>query len=292
VLKPVRFRDDGIEFPEYPYPGAAVFPSGVVADADIRDVDPWCAPPEVRLKSGEVLFVSAVQRDELERVARERSIPVVRRLDVWGLVLEPFLDTEFGPDHRERTLAQLEASGVSRREATRLRRRLGLRMLAYNALHWDWAHLGLCDVLDASLPRGWLPFSRRRFERFYRSAMALAERGRRLEGPSTDAAGTSLERIREVAWRDPWEAVPEPAGAGLVRELRAELGAAHVLAGRPAAAIARRRDRDDVLFLVREPTQLAVVHLTWTREANSASKWPGTELFSSVEEFLGRCADD
>ena len=101
-----------------------------------------------------------------------------------------------------------------------------------------------------------------------------------------------LARIREVAWRDPWEAVPEPASAGLVRELRAELGAAHVLAGRPAAAIARRRDRDDVLFLVREPTQLAVVHLTWTGRPDSAPEWPGTELFSSVEEFLGRCADD
>jgi hypothetical protein len=57
VLKPVRFRDDGIEFPEYPYPGAAVFPSRGVRYADIREVEPWSAPPEVRLKSGEVLFV-------------------------------------------------------------------------------------------------------------------------------------------------------------------------------------------------------------------------------------------
>jgi hypothetical protein len=179
-VKEVAFADDGIRFARYPYPGASVFPNGVAPYAAIREVDPDAAPPEVRLASGEILFVPATQRDALRRVVAERGLAIVRRVDVWDLLLEPFLDTEFDAAHEERTLEQLAETGVPRDEALRLRRRFGPRMLRYNAILWDWTHLGLSDLLDAHVGRlvlAWLPFVRRRFERLYWEAMAIAGRG-------------------------------------------------------------------------------------------------------------------
>jgi hypothetical protein len=178
VTQEVTFGASEVAFAGYRYPGAAVFPSGRVAYAAIRDVDPNAAPPEPRLRTGEILFVSATQRDELVQAAATHRLRIVRRFDVWSLLLEPFLDTEFAADDKERTLALLAENGVPREEALALRRRFARRMLAYNAIHWDWAHLGLSDLLDASLPRLPLPFLRARFERLYWEAMAIAERGR------------------------------------------------------------------------------------------------------------------
>jgi hypothetical protein len=172
----VAFGEREIVFARYPYPGAAVFPRGAVAYADVRDVDPAATPPEIRLRGGEVLFVPATERAALAGAAAAHGLPVVRRFDVWAFLLEPFLDTEFDRDAQELTLTRLAENGVPRDEALALRRRFAKRMLRYNALHWEWAHLGLTDLLDASAPR--LPFLRPRFERLYREAMEIAARGR------------------------------------------------------------------------------------------------------------------
>ena len=83
---------------------------GTLAAAAIRDADPAAAPPEIRTRSGETLFVSAVQREDLKRFC----------------------------------------------QASQIRARVGPLMLAYNAFHGDWGHLGLADLLDAATAT-WLP---------------------------------------------------------------------------------------------------------------------------------------
>ena len=180
-MESICFTDRAVEFTQYPYPGAVIFPNGAVLYSDIESVDPACAPPEIRLRSGEVLFVPAAQRAELESAVQEHALTVSRRVDVWSLILEPFLDTEFDPDRQERTLVQLEQNGVPREEVHALRRSLQTRMLRYNSVHWEWVHLGLADALDAHVSRffpAWVPFAHRRFKRFYARAMEIAGRGR------------------------------------------------------------------------------------------------------------------
>jgi hypothetical protein len=77
----------------------------------------------------------------------------------------------------------------------------------------------------------------------------------------------------------PWYATAE---ASLVAELKRELCIGHVLMGREVQVLARRQDRDDVLFaLCDEPGQVAMVHLTFNRETNP--NWPRTEVFASIE---------
>ena len=179
------FDTRGISFTKYPFPAASVYRSGLLAYSAIRDVDPQAAPPEIRTFPGETLFVSAEQVDEFKAAIRTANLAIVRRFDVWDLLLEPFLDTEFTLQQQEQTLQVLEQAGIPRHDAADLRRRVERAMLSYNLFLWEWCHLGLFDLLTATrqgLNRLSLTHlvSRKRYHEFYWEAMRLADQGRNI----------------------------------------------------------------------------------------------------------------
>lgn len=174
-----RFDATGVEFSAYPYPPASVYPSGTLPYAQIREVILIAAPPEIRTLDGEVLFLHAGQKDQLRAAAERHGLRLASRVDVWALILEPFLDTEFDAAHQAHTLAALAANGVDGPMCEALRQRLAGAMVAYNFASglWDWTHLGLVDVLDAL--RGELSgaihrLSEADFAAFYWQAMQIA----------------------------------------------------------------------------------------------------------------------
>ena len=188
VIDPAQFGDADVRFERYPYGGASVHPSGLVRVDAIRDVDPDATPPEIRLSTGETLFVPAQQKDGLRAFAERHAIRVIRRPDLWALLLEPFLDTEFGAEHRERTLVRLEEQGIARAEALRIRRSVAPSMLAYNAAHWDWVHLGLADLLaarDGFIAHLRSPLGGQSQRDFYGYAMEIADRAHSVGEPNS-----------------------------------------------------------------------------------------------------------
>ena len=96
----------------------------------------------------------------------------------------------------------------------------------------------------------------------------------------------TLDDLSAVQFLEPWhKAVP-----GLEAELRNEVSHGHPLFGKKAISIARRRDSDDVLFLLLDhPSPLAVVHLTWTGRPERHSTWPQTTFFTSLHDWVERC---
>ncbi|MBX3474759.1 MAG: hypothetical protein KF754_10280 [Planctomycetes bacterium] len=62
----VRFSDQGIHFEAYPFPGASVYPTGLLKVGDIRDIDPEDHPPSLRTRAGEVLFLPVACRNDLQ----------------------------------------------------------------------------------------------------------------------------------------------------------------------------------------------------------------------------------
>ena len=94
-------------------------------------------------------------------------------------------------------------------------------------------------------------------------------------------------------WLEPWVPVSdETERVGLEAELHRELGPGHVLFRRLARAIARRHDRDDVLFEVGQPAQFAVVHLTYAAHPEK-EPWPMADLFDTLAAFVeGRMKPD
>jgi hypothetical protein len=178
----IIFTEDGLEFLSYPYPPSSVYPSGKILYREISEIDSDAAPPEIRTRR-EILFIPATLKEELRRAADAHGVPTVKRIDVWDLLLEPFLDTEFDEEHKERSLLMLEECGISREESIEIRRFVRRAMEAYNftSMLWDWCHLGLADTLDAH--RGVLSGNSHRlrpdeYEAFYWRAMELALRGK------------------------------------------------------------------------------------------------------------------
>ncbi|SEL53068.1 hypothetical protein SAMN05414137_109286 [Streptacidiphilus jiangxiensis] len=103
--------------------------------------------------------MSAVQRAELERFCLANRIRLQSRPNVWGDLLEPFLDTEFTPERRTVTQARLSQVGLDEDAVAGIRAKVAPLMVAYNAMHWDWCDLGLADLMDAATAP-WIPEDR------------------------------------------------------------------------------------------------------------------------------------
>lgn len=179
----IEFLSNGIKFHQYNFRAASIYPDGLVNLSEIREIDINRSPAELRLNSGETLFIDAPLRDQLQNWALEHYIPNITRIDVWTLILAPFLDTQCSEDEQERTYRVLAESNISRAECDELRDYIKDAMIAYNFTSglWDGSHLGLYDLLSAlsgELTGEKYRLSDEEFQLFYQLAMTIANRAR------------------------------------------------------------------------------------------------------------------
>lgn len=81
-----------------------------------------------------------------------------------------------------------------------------------------------------------------------------------------------------------WELIGIQEQYKFFDELKRELSSEHILFGVSAIAIARKEERDDILFFLKNCAyQYAEVHLTWHIETDC--KWPSTILFKTFNEW-------
>lgn len=139
------------QFSDYRFPWASVHPSGSLPVSAIRDADWRISPPEIRTRSGETLFLAPEAKHALEEFCTVNGIPLVRRFDVWGNLLEPFLDTSFSAAHQAATDSLLHGVGLTQESIDSIRVRLWPLMRSYNfdSMLWEWADLSLFDLLKA-----------------------------------------------------------------------------------------------------------------------------------------------
>ncbi len=223
----VELQHSQVRFRRYPYSAASVYPNGSVDTDSIREVIPSAAPPEIRTVKGEVLFVPAAEETEFEQWAIDVGVPVVERVDVWGLILEPFVDTEFTEERSEHVFSLLEKEGIARHFCWGIRQSVREMMYAYNILSglWDWCHLGLSDLLNAFLGRvcGYrFRLTAKEFHVAYWEAMRIAESGRLLSVAVPD--GMTLPPKTEPPELS-WSHEPTPASLftrllGLAADIR------------------------------------------------------------------------
>jgi len=174
-MEEIRFLRDRLRFRDYPYEPARIFPNGDLEPQDVLEVVANWAPPVVRTRDSEFLIVSAVYRDQLLSFASSNDLTVCERVDVWDLLLRPFVEEPLSDGEVEDIDAQLERYGLGPKRVRVIRKRVGPWIKAYNAIHHEPCHLGLVDVLDAMLPLN----TPRLFARFYQEAMELAALGPR-----------------------------------------------------------------------------------------------------------------
>jgi hypothetical protein len=85
-----------------------------------------------------------------------------------------------------------------------------------------------------------------------------------------------------------WIAVNGEIAAKLVAELHREMPVSHQLHGLHVRAVARRLDRDAVLYDSEDDAQVFLVHLTWSMQRDPAGPW--TETYRDLDDFCDRSA--
>jgi predicted metal-dependent HD superfamily phosphohydrolase len=196
TLKNLRRDNSGVElqgsalrFTDYPFEPASVFPSGTVEVDRIADVDPG-RPSEVRLTSGEILFVKQADKEPLLTFVNQHDIRLRRRSSVWSALLDPFLDSWQDQESIDRQFEWFASVGLHREAIDAWRREVAVAMMAYNfGTHlWEWGALDLYDVLTAQRAR----LDHGQFADFYWRAMRVAELDPVLED-RVPTGGTSIE---------------------------------------------------------------------------------------------------
>ncbi|TCJ03060.1 hypothetical protein [Cytobacillus praedii] len=83
---------------------------------------------------------------------------------------------------------------------------------------------------------------------------------------------------------EPW--IPETSMI-FFEELHKEISEKHVLYGADLEVIARREDKDEVLYQYKtNPQKYVQVHLTWKRDKEIDSRWPKTREFNSFDNWV------
>ncbi|PIQ27350.1 hypothetical protein COW36_15600 [bacterium (Candidatus Blackallbacteria) CG17_big_fil_post_rev_8_21_14_2_50_48_46] len=168
----IVFEKHGLDFKNYPFKFGRLAESEHVSSTEIAEIWAHLYPPCLALKSRELLFVPAPEKEALLNWGQNHGLKPVERPDLWETLCNPCLDTVYSPSIAAHDLQQLQEAGFSEQEVESIRAKISPALLAYNALLWDWTYLGLYDVLE-SRRFAW-PF--RLTSEFYFWAMQIALR--------------------------------------------------------------------------------------------------------------------
>jgi len=173
----VTFNDDTVIFDSYPFSNATASTKPVITAKEIINICIKAVPPTIRV-GDELLYVSAVRRQELTSFAERNGILLYDRHELWDCILEPFLDTEFTEETCERIYTVLAKYNLDRQTVDAWRKRVREQMIKYNfdSMLWEWGMFSSMDVLLAMRPK----LSSADFNLFYKEVMEIALRPDRL----------------------------------------------------------------------------------------------------------------
>ena len=178
-LGEVTFNTASLTFKNYPFDNSVVSVNSKISSKDIINICIKSAPPTIKV-GNELLFISAVHKQDLAAFADQNKIPLSDRVELWGWILEPFLDTEFTDERKERLYNLLEKYELNRQTVDHLREIVKEQMMKYNfdTMLWEWGMFGPLDVLQAMRPK----LNSEDFNSFYKQVMEIALRPDVIDG--------------------------------------------------------------------------------------------------------------
>ena len=188
-----QIKDHAIEYLEYPFKCSYAFQHKTITATSIQEMVQTLGRPAICINNNEFIFLSKEDKDSLLSFCEKNAVPVIDRVDVWGYILECFLDTELTERSKQYSYMQLNNCGISEQDCYSLRKEVGQRMIAYNftSCLWEWCYLGLFDLLCAStgiLSGEAHRLSDKDFERFYFKTMDIALKGVIMDTQSSTAS--------------------------------------------------------------------------------------------------------
>lgn len=163
--------NDFLRIKNYPFEPSIAFRQTTFIPQEIEEIDFKSYPPTIRIKD-ELIFLATEKKSELGEFANKNGIKTVERKEIWGWILEPFLDTEFTEETNQRLFRLLENYGLTTEQVKALRAEVEIQMLKYNfdTMLWEWGGFSACDVLKAMRTK----YDENKYREFYRRVMAIS----------------------------------------------------------------------------------------------------------------------
>ena len=167
----LRIESEFLQIDDYPFQPSIAYGMTKIFVDTIEEIDIESYPPTIKVKD-ELIFLTSEKRDELKAFARRNDLRKVKRPDIWGWILEPFLDTEFTKETDERLTRLLNEYGLTKETVDSIRKEVKTQMLKYNfdTMLWEWGGLGAEDVLKAMQTK----YDKEDFKEFYDRVMKIA----------------------------------------------------------------------------------------------------------------------
>ena len=143
-----RITEDGFTFGRYQFPFGAMKGRYTLHFAEVDEIHLNTLPVTALVNGNELIFLIGLGKDSIREAAERNSIPITEPLDVWELIGEEFLDTEYDDEHKERTFLKLAQAGLPKEEVQGIRKRLRLRMLLWTYHSMEWIYCGQYDMLN------------------------------------------------------------------------------------------------------------------------------------------------
>lgn len=161
---------DKIRIEHYPFEPSKVYGSVELFPQNIINIDVSARPLTLRT-CDELIFFPATEIEKLSKFALAHQIPVVERVDIWGWLLEPFLDTEYTEETHQKLAILLSKYGLGETQVLLIRNEVATQMFKYNfdTMLWEWCCLGANDVLRAMRVK----YNAEEFLDFYWRAMSI-----------------------------------------------------------------------------------------------------------------------
>ena len=167
----LKIGEDYLKIENYPFEPSIAFKQSIFNINQIDDIDFKSYPPTFRV-GNELIFLTSEKKIELEEFAKKNLIKTIERPNIWGWLLEPFLDTDYTSEIDERLTILLNDCGLTSDQIKSIREEVKVQMYKYNfdTMLWEWGGFDASDVLKAMRTS----YNKEKYEDFYKKVMEIA----------------------------------------------------------------------------------------------------------------------
>lgn len=109
-------------------------------------------PPTAIANNNEVIFLLGIDTTSLGLLKSRKPIRLTQPEDIWSMLCEDFLDTEYDEVYRKDTHTKLRKHGLGKEEIRQIRKRLSIRMTVRSLVTLEWQYYGQFDVMQELWP--------------------------------------------------------------------------------------------------------------------------------------------
>lgn len=147
-----QIKEDHFYFPKgYYFKHSSLGKSKKLPYTKIQEIRINTHPVSALTNNNELIFLRGLTSDDIESNGK-LSMKLKRRVDLWSLLLEEFLDTEFSEAERRASVEALEKAGITETEQLAIRKKFKFRFMLRTMATWEWVYYGQYDVLTELWP--------------------------------------------------------------------------------------------------------------------------------------------